>query len=193
MQVNRSAGVLDSGVGGGDVGLLAGLVVQQEQQAEDVNHTDGGQQTCCLLILSGPQGAADGEGAVQQIAEGGAGLQSTEVGEMLERAGQVVNQALDEIAALTGVARLPTQGQRRSDGGSRMLRVETIRNPRSLGGMITRPTRTMNTAGKTIPVMGTKIAGSQAAAKSPVMSRPKLRSYRIDHRSDGLFQAATAT
>ena len=72
--------ILDGGVGGGDVGLLAGLVVQQQQQAEDVNRADGGQQTCGLLILSGPQGAADSEGAVQQIAEGSAGLQSTEVG-----------------------------------------------------------------------------------------------------------------
>jgi hypothetical protein len=39
----------------------------------------------------------------------------------------------------------------------------------------------MNTAGKTIPVMGTKIAGSQAAANSPVMSRPKAS--RLLYRS----------
>mgnify|MGYP001236130060 CR=1 FL=1 len=72
--------VFNRGVRGGDVGLLAGLVIQQEQQAEDVNSADGGQQACGLLIFRGPQGTADREGAVQQVAEGCAGLQSTEVG-----------------------------------------------------------------------------------------------------------------
>ena len=50
--------VFNRGVRGGDVGLLAGLVVQQEQKAKDVNRTDGGEQTCGLLILRGPQGTA---------------------------------------------------------------------------------------------------------------------------------------
>jgi hypothetical protein len=91
-QISRR--ILDGGVGGGDVGLLAGLVVEQEQQAEDVNRADGGQQTCGLLILSGTQGAADGEGAVQQIAEGGSSLQPTEVGgDAGAVQGQVVDQA----------------------------------------------------------------------------------------------------
>ena len=71
--------VLHSDIGGRDVWLFAGLVVEQEQQAENVYGTDGSQKPCGLLVLSGTQGAADGEGSVKQITEGCTGFQATEV------------------------------------------------------------------------------------------------------------------
>ena len=110
--------VLDGGVGRRDVGLLAGLVVQQEEQAENVNGADGCQQTCGLLILRGTQGPTDGEGAVQQIAEGGTGLKAAEVGgDAGAVQGQVVDQTLDEIAAVDGCRKVADAGiSSRSDG-----------------------------------------------------------------------------
>ena len=59
--------------------MLAGLVVEQEQQAEDVHGADGSQQASGLLVLRGTQGTTDGEGAVEQITEGCTGFQTPEV------------------------------------------------------------------------------------------------------------------
>ena len=95
----------------GDVGLLAGLVVEQEQQAEDVNGANGSQQASCLLVLRGTQGATDGERAVEQITEGCTGFQATEVrGNPGAVQGQVVDQALDEIAAVDGCGKVADAG-----------------------------------------------------------------------------------
>jgi len=71
--------VLHSYIRRRDVWLFAGLVVEQEQQAEDVDGTDGSQQSCGLLVFRGTQRAADGEGSVKQIAEGCTGFQAAEV------------------------------------------------------------------------------------------------------------------
>ena len=72
-------GQSDCGVSGRDVGLFAGLVVQQEQEAEDVNGTNGSKQSSGLLIFGGAQGAANGERPVEQIAEGSASFQTSEI------------------------------------------------------------------------------------------------------------------
>merc|ERR1711943_155726 len=73
-------GILNRHICRGDVGLLAGLVVEQEQQAEDVHGADSSQQASGLLVLRGTQGTTDCEGAVEQITEGCTGFQATEVG-----------------------------------------------------------------------------------------------------------------
>ena len=93
--------IADRGIRGGDVGLLAGLVVEQEQQGEDVNGSDRRQHTGCLLILRVAQWAADGERAVEQVTEGGTGLKTTEVGgDARAVEGQIVDQPLDEVTCL---------------------------------------------------------------------------------------------
>ncbi len=63
----------------GNVRLLPRLVVKQEEQAEDMNGTDRSQQTSCLLVFGVPKGAADGEGAEQEIAEGCTGFKASEI------------------------------------------------------------------------------------------------------------------
>ena len=115
--------ILNRDVCRGDVGLLAGLVVQQEQQAEDVNSTNGGQQTGGLLILGGTQRATDGERAEEQITERCARFQATEVrGNARAVQGQVVDQSLDEITAVDGGRKIADAGiSSRSD--SHELRV----------------------------------------------------------------------
>lgn len=72
-------GKFDCGVSGRDMGLFPGLVVQQEQQAQDVNGTDGSKQSSCLLVLGCAQRAADGERPVQQVAEGSPRFQTSEI------------------------------------------------------------------------------------------------------------------
>merc|ERR1711943_26562 len=72
-------GIFNRHIRRGDVGLLAGLVVEQEQQAEDVHSANGSQQASGLLILRGTQGATDGEWAVEQVTEGCTGFQTTEI------------------------------------------------------------------------------------------------------------------
>ena len=121
--------VLDGGVGRRDVGLLAGLVVQQEEQAENVNGADGCQQTCGLLILGGTQRATNGEGAVQQIAESCTCFQAAEVwGDARAIQGKIVDQPLDEIAAVHRGCEVANAGVRNgSDGhGSRMLSCRNV-------------------------------------------------------------------
>ena len=120
-QIRR--GVVDCDVGGWNVGLFSGLVVQQEQQAEDVNSTNGGQQTGGLLILGGTQRATDGERAEEQITERCARFQATEVrGNPRAVQGQVVDQSLDEITAVDGGRKIADAGiSSRSD--SHELRV----------------------------------------------------------------------
>ena len=111
-------GILNRHICRGDVGLLAGLVVEEEQQAEDVHGANGSEQSSGLLVLRGTQGAADGEGAVEQIAEGCTGFQTTEVrGNSGAVQGQVVDQTLDEIAAVDGCRKVADAGiSSRSDG-----------------------------------------------------------------------------
>ena len=98
--------------------MLAGLVVEQEQQAEDVHGADGSQQASGLLVLRGTQGATDGEGAVEQVTESCTGFQTTEVRRNPGAVeGQVVDQALDEIAAVDGCRKVADAGiSSRSDG-----------------------------------------------------------------------------
>ena len=79
VQVNGRRGILNRHISWGDVGLLSGLVVEEKQQAEDVHSANRSQQASGLLILGGTQRPTDGEGAVEQIAEGGSGFQATEV------------------------------------------------------------------------------------------------------------------
>ena len=91
--------------------MLSGLVVEEKQQAEDVHGANGSQQASGLLILGGTQRPTDGEGAVEQIAEGGTGFQATEVRRNPGAVqGQVVDQALDEIAAVDGCRKVADAG-----------------------------------------------------------------------------------
>ena len=71
--------VADGGISRRDVGLFAGLVVQQEQQGEDVNRTDGCQKTCGLLVIGVAQRPADGERSEEQVAEGRTGFETAEI------------------------------------------------------------------------------------------------------------------
>ena len=48
------------------MGLFSGLVVQQEQQGEDMNGSNGRQDTGGVLEFRSPQRATDCEGAVEQ-------------------------------------------------------------------------------------------------------------------------------
>ena len=111
-------GILNRHICRGDVGLLAGLVVEQEQQAEDVHGADGSQQPSGLLVFRGTQGTTDGEGAVEQITEGCTGFQTPEVRRNSRAVqGQVVDQTLDEIAAVDGCRKVADAGiSSRSDG-----------------------------------------------------------------------------
>ena len=159
--------------------MLSGLVVEQEQQAENVDSTNRSQQTGCLLIVSVTKRPADCEGAVKQITEGCAGLKSPEIrGNPLAIEGKVIDQALDEITAVDRRSKIADAGigARGDSHWKQLLRDAEGSLPLPDRGhsdaVITRPTRTMNTAGKTIPVIGTNIAGSQAAANSPVIKRP---------------------
>ena len=72
-------GIVDGDVSGGDVGLLAGLVVQQEQQSQQMNCADGSKEACGRGILSVSEGATNRVGAVKQISEGSACLNSSEI------------------------------------------------------------------------------------------------------------------
>ena len=111
-------GILNRHICGGDVGLLAGLVVEQEQQAEDVNSTNGSQEASCLLVLGGTQGATDGEGAVEQVTKRSSGFQAAEVrGNPRAVQRQIVDQGFDEIAAVDGGREVADAGiSSRSDG-----------------------------------------------------------------------------
>ena len=121
VRVNRSAGGFSTVTSAGGCWAFR-LVVEEKQQAEDVHGANGSQQASGLLILGGTQRPTDGEGAVEQIAEGGTGFQATEVRRNPGAVqGQVVDQALDEIAAVDGCPRLPTQG---SAAGVTVMRYE---------------------------------------------------------------------
>ena len=72
--------VVDRDIRHRDVGLLTGLVVEQEQQREDVHGSDRSQQTSGCRKLAVAQGPADREGPVEQVAKGSTSLQAAEVG-----------------------------------------------------------------------------------------------------------------
>ena len=58
--------IADGGIGRRNVGLFAGLVVQQEQQGEDVNRSDGREKASGLLVFGVAQRTADGERSEEQ-------------------------------------------------------------------------------------------------------------------------------
>ena len=130
-------GDVHSGVSGWNMRLFPWLVVQQEQQAEDVNRTDGSKQARCLLVFGGAQRTTDGEGSVEEIAEGGSGFETTEIrrnSRSVKR--QIADQGLHEIAAVDRRGEIADAGVRNGSDShwKRGLRGWTFRKPRSLGG-----------------------------------------------------------
>ena len=81
--------------------MLAWLVVEKKQQGKQVNSTNGSKEAGCLCVVGIAKGAANCVGAIQQIAEGCARFDSTEIGSnSLAIKRQVIDKPLDEVAAV---------------------------------------------------------------------------------------------
>ena len=76
-QIRR--GIVDCDVGGWNVGLFPGLVVEQEQQGEDMNGSNGRQDTGGVLEFRSPQRATDCEGAVEQVTKSSTCFEAAEI------------------------------------------------------------------------------------------------------------------